>query len=153
MDEHKAARYLEQRVTIPESLRHRFDGVDHMSRSRMAEALSKQVGLRSDHQPVLVVGLLQILLESLARSARQDSIIERGGVEIASAVVNHFTLDECVAVAEYFGWSDQHVEQDTTLEDLSRVVHGLLGERIGAHLAEALVHEAQTSGPQEPARS
>jgi hypothetical protein len=142
MDDIAAARYLNQRVVIPDSLRRQFDGVGQMSRSRMAQELSAQLGLRADDQPVLVVGLLHVLLESLGRATRREARVEAGGVDLASALALHFTLDECLALTEYFGWADKNAASDTTRTGKDHTAQHLLGERLGAQLDGTLMQWA-----------
>ncbi|HTD49569.1 MAG TPA: hypothetical protein VK771_03155 [Acidimicrobiia bacterium] len=144
MDDMAAARYLNQRVVIPEPLRRQFDGVGHMSRSRMAQELAAHLGLRRDDQPVLVVGLLHVLLESLARAARREPLIEARGVDLATALAHHFTLDECLALTEYFGWADTTADDATRIGEQDTAQH-VLGERLGAQLDGSLIEWANSA--------
>ena len=145
MDEAEAARYLEQRVPIPPAIRGHFDGANDLPRWQAASTFSAAIGLRSDNQPTLVVGLLQVLLEALARAVQDGATaVEGRGVEIAEAVLTHFTVDECLAIADYFGGAHVTLPAGTTLGNVGAVVRKLLGLCIGEPLNAALV--AWTSG-------
>src|SRR5690349_13736716 len=116
MDEAEAARYLAQRVPIPGSLRGHFDGADDMPRWQATSTFAAAIGLRSDNQPTLIVGLLQVLLEAMARAVQDGAAaVEGRGVEIADKVLDHFTVDECLAIADYFGGAHVTVPAGTTL--------------------------------------
>jgi hypothetical protein len=140
MDDEEAARYLRQRVPIPAALRAHFGGAVDMPRAEAAAMLSNAVRLRSDEQPTLIVGLMLVLLEAVARSVGEGPRTpeDRGG-PIADQALAHFTVDECLAIARYFGGEHVGVPAGTTLGSLAAVVHTLLGQCIGDPLNGALV--------------
>src|SRR5262249_44708688 len=119
--------------------------VNEMPRWQAASTLAAAIGLRSENQPTLIVGLLQVLLEALARAVQDGAAeVEGRGIEIADKVLTHFTVDECLAIADYFGGKRVALPAGTTLGNLSAVVRQLLGLCIGEPLNGALV--AWTTG-------
>jgi hypothetical protein len=140
MDDEEAARYLRQRVPIPANLQPYFGGTGEMARAEAAAMLSNAVRLRSDEQPTLIVGLMLVLLEAIARAiAEGPRTPEQRGGSIADQALAHFTVDECLAIAEYFGGDQVAVPSGTTLGALGDTVRRLLGRCIGDPLNGALV--------------
>ena len=140
MDDEEAARYLRQRVPIPAALQPHFSGAVDMPRAEAATMLSNAVRLRSDEQPTLIVGLMLVLLEAVARAVSDGPCTpeERGGA-IADKALVHFTVDECLSIAAYFGGNHIAVPAGTTLGSLEGIVLQLLGQCIGDPLNGALV--------------
>lgn len=140
MDKAEADRYLRQRVPIPAALRAHFGGAGDMPRAEAAAMLSNAVRLRSDEQPTLIVGLMLVLLEAIARAVGEGARTpeDRGG-PIADQALAHYTVDECLAIARYFGGDHLAVPAGTTLGSLAETVQVLLGQCIGDPLNGALV--------------
>jgi hypothetical protein len=139
MDDEEAKRYLGQRVPIPAALREHFDGAGDLPRADAAATLSTAMGLRSDEQPTFIVGLLLVLLEAIARALGEGSRgSEDRGREVADRALAHFTIDECLAIATYFGGNHVAVPAGTTLGSLGETVHELLGQCIGDPIDGAL---------------
>jgi hypothetical protein len=140
MDDEEAARYLRQRVPIPAALRAHFGGAGDMPRAEAAAMLSNAVRLRSDEQPTSIVGLMLVLLEAVARAVGEGvrTPEDRGG-PIADEALAHFTVDECLTIARYFGGEHVAVPAGTTLGSLADAVHTLLSQCIGDPLNGALV--------------
>ena len=137
MDAEEAARYLSQRVPIPASLRVHFG--NELPRAEAAARLSSAMGLRSDEQPTLIVGLMLVLLEAVARTLGEGRRVpEDRGAAIADQALAHYTVDECLAIAGYFGGDHLQVPGGTTLGSLRDAVLDLLGQCIGHPLNGAL---------------
>jgi hypothetical protein len=139
MDDDEAARYLRQRVPVPASLREHFGGAADLPRAEAAATLATAMGLRSDEQPTFIVGLMLVLLEAVARTvAEGPREPEDRGSAIADNALAHFTVDECLAIAGYFGGDHVAVPAGTTLGSLSATVHRVLGQCIGDPVNGAL---------------
>src|SRR4051812_25376715 len=103
MDAEETTRYLSQRVPIPPSLRVHFGNAGDLPRSEAAARLSTAMSLRSDEQPTLIVGLMLVLLEAVARSLGEGARDpEDRGAAIADQALAPFTVDECLEIAAYF---------------------------------------------------
>jgi hypothetical protein len=139
MDDEEAARYLSQRVPIPAAVREHFGGAIDLPRAEAAAELSTAMQLRSDDQPTFIVGLMLVLLEAMARTVSDPphEPEDRGGA-IAHRALAHFTVDECLAIATYFGGDHVAVPPGTTLGTLGETVHNLVGRCIGDPLNGAL---------------
>jgi hypothetical protein len=139
MDVEEAARYLRQRVPIPAALQHHFSGARDLPRADAASTLSVAMRLRGDAQPTIVVGLMLVLLEAIARAVAEGPRApeDRGGA-IAERALAHYTVDECLAIAGYFGGDHIAIPTGTTLGTLGDAVRGLLGLCIGDPLNGAL---------------
>lgn len=139
MDDEEAARYLGQRVPIPPAIRERFGGAGDLPRADAAAALSNAMGLRSDGQPTFIVGLMLVLLEAVSRAVADGprEPEDRGG-DIAGRALAHFTVDECLAIAGYFGGDHIALPAGTTFGTLADTVHELLGQCIGDPVTGAL---------------
>jgi len=96
--------------------------------------------LRSNEQPTLVVGLMLVLLEAIARAVQDGARApeDRGG-KIAEIALGHYTVDECLEISAYFGGDHVAVPPGTTLGTLSNTVHELLCGCIGNPLNGALI--------------
>ena len=140
MDHEAAERYLRQRVPIPAALRTHFGGAGEQSRADAAANLSSAMRLRNDEQPTLVVGLMLVLLEAVARAVQDGARApeDRGG-KIAEIALGHYTVDECLEISAYFGSDHVAVPSGTTLGTLSNAVHELLCGCIGDPLNAALI--------------
>src|SRR5438477_9513753 len=81
MDEQAVDRYLRQRVPIPAVLQTYFADAKDQPRAEAAATLSAAMRLRSDDQPTLIVGLMLVLLEALARAVQDGARTpeDRGG--------------------------------------------------------------------------
>jgi hypothetical protein len=140
MDDEEAARYLRQRVPIPAALQTHFGGASEMPRADAASTLSVAMRLRSDSQPTLIVGLMLVLLEAFARALADGARAnEDRGAAIADTALAHYTVDECLGIAGYFGGEHLAIPAGTTLGTLGDAVRGLLGQCIGNPLNGALV--------------
>ena len=139
MDEQAVDRYLSQRVPIPAVLRTYFDDAEDLPRVEAAASVAAAMGLRGDDQPTLVVGLMLVLLEAIAR-ARQDGsrVPEDRGSKLAEIALGHYTVDECLEISAYFGGDHLAVPPGTTLGSLSNAVHELLCRSIGDPVNVAL---------------
>ena len=112
MDEADVERYFNERVEIPEALRRQFDSIVRMRRFEMTERLASNLNLRRDDPTVLVARLFQSLLECLGRVAQETPPVkdEDRGTEVADGALERFTLDECLEISKYFGWSNSPSE-------------------------------------------
>jgi len=139
MDEEAAGRYLRQRVPIPEALRTCFGEAKDQPRAEVAATLSAAMRLRSDDQPTVIVGLMLVLLEALARAVQDGGRApeDRGG-KIAEIALGHYTVDECLQISAYFGGDHVAVPAGTTLGTLPDAVRELLCRCIGDPLNVAL---------------
>jgi hypothetical protein len=139
MDEQAADRYLRQRVPIPPALRTFFDDATDQSRVEAAATLSAAMGFRSNEEPTLIVGLMLVLLEALARAVQDGARTpeDRGG-KIAEIALGHYTVDECLGISAYFGGDHVALPASTTLGTLSDAVHEILCRCIGDPLNVAL---------------
>jgi hypothetical protein len=139
MDEQAADRYLRQRVPIPAALRIYFGDAHDLPRGEAAATLSAAMRLRADEQSTLVVGLMLVLLEAIARAVQDGSRVpeDRGG-KIAEIALGHYTVDECLEISAYFGGDHVAIPPGTTLGSLSNTVHELLCHCIGDPLSVAL---------------
>ena len=145
MDEESVARYFNERVEIPEELRRQFVSVVQMRRFEMTEQLASNLGLRRDDPTVLVGRLFQSLLECLARVARETPPVkdEDRGTEVADHALERFTLDECLEIGTYFGWSNSPLGDNVTLANLNRAVHQVVADPIGETINTALTQWAR----------
>jgi hypothetical protein len=135
VDDDAVDRYLRQRVPIPEPLRAHFGGAGEMPRAQAAATLSAAMQLRSDEQPALIVGLLLVMIEAVARAVPDGPRTpEDRGRAIADQALAHYTVDECLGISEYFGGDQVVIPTGTTLGTLADRVRELLGECLGEPL-------------------
>lgn len=139
-----AAKFLNERVAIPMSMRRQFDNASYLPRYRLAESLASQLGLRSDDPPTIIYDFLEMLFQQLATAVRESKPrLDNRGVDIGDRVAERFSIGERLAIAQYYDWLDEPIPKNLTFRMLDAATRQLVGDGIGVYVNQSLAFWAK----------